>query len=93
VGFQIKSNLSLSNFRTKQVDEFTARLLGIHEKMMAINKKEDIRLGLHRSDYMLDSETNSLLQIELNTISSSFPGLGSLVSELHRSGYCTFLLS
>jgi hypothetical protein len=72
--------------RTKQVDEFTARLLEIHEKMKAINKKEDIRLGLHRSDYMLDSETNSLLQIELNTISSSFPGLGSLVSELHRSG-------
>ncbi|CAO2144946.1 unnamed protein product [Urochloa humidicola] len=71
--------------RTKQVDEFTARLLEIHEKMLAMNKKEDIRLGLHRSDYMLDSETNSLLQIELNTISSSFPGLGSLVSELHRT--------
>ncbi|CAN6373287.1 unnamed protein product [Urochloa humidicola] len=71
--------------RTKQVDEFMARLLEIHEKMLAMNKKEDIRLGLHRSDYMLDSETNSLLQIELNTISSSFPGLGSLVSELHRT--------
>ncbi|XP_020178188.1 glutathione synthetase, chloroplastic isoform X3 [Aegilops tauschii subsp. strangulata] len=72
--------------RTKQVDDFTARLLEIHAKMMAVNKKEDIRLGLHRSDYMLDSETNSLLQIELNTISTSFPGLGSLVSELHRDG-------
>lgn len=71
--------------RTKQVDEFTSRLLEIHDKMMSINKKEDIRLGLHRSDYMLDSETNSLLQIELNTIASSFPGLGSLVSELHRT--------
>jgi glutathione synthase len=71
--------------RTKQVDDFTARLLQIHEKMMAVNKKEDIRLGLHRSDYMLDSETNSLLQIELNTISTSFPGLGSLVSELHSN--------
>ncbi|KAL6653595.1 hypothetical protein ACP70R_008519 [Stipagrostis hirtigluma subsp. patula] len=71
--------------RTRQVDDFTARLLEIHEKMMEANKKEDIRLGLHRSDYMLDSETNSLLQIELNTISSSFPGLGSLVSELHRT--------
>uniref|UniRef100_A0A453NG26 Glutathione synthase substrate-binding domain-containing protein n=1 Tax=Aegilops tauschii subsp. strangulata TaxID=200361 RepID=A0A453NG26_AEGTS len=71
--------------RTKQVDDFTARLLEIHAKMMAVNKKEDIRLGLHRSDYMLDSETNSLLQIELNTISTSFPGLGSLVSELHRT--------
>ncbi|PWZ40858.1 Glutathione synthetase, chloroplastic [Zea mays] len=81
----VNSGLSFSNFRTKQVDEFTSRLLEIHDKMMSINKKEDIRLGLHRSDYMLDSETNSLLQIELNTIASSFPGLGSLVSELHRT--------
>ncbi|KAL0382727.1 UNVERIFIED_CONTAM: Glutathione synthetase, chloroplastic [Sesamum calycinum] len=45
----------------------------------------EIRLGLHRSDYMLDEQTNLLLQIELNTISSSFPGLSCLVSELHRS--------
>ncbi|KAL6623314.1 hypothetical protein ACP70R_033193 [Stipagrostis hirtigluma subsp. patula] len=71
--------------KTSQVDDFTSRLLEIHMKMMAINKEENIRLGLHRSDYMLDSETNSLLQIELNTISASFPGLGSLVSELHRT--------
>ncbi|XP_006664070.1 glutathione synthetase, chloroplastic [Oryza brachyantha] len=71
--------------KTKQVDDFTSRLLDIHRKMMEINKEENIRLGLHRSDYMLDSETDSLLQIELNTISASFPGLGSLVSELHRS--------
>ncbi|KAJ1276592.1 hypothetical protein BS78_05G226300 [Paspalum vaginatum] len=49
------------SYLTRQVDEFTARLLEIHEKMMAVNKKE------------------------LNTISSSFPGLGSLVSELHRT--------
>ncbi|KAK1584664.1 hypothetical protein Q3G72_035007 [Acer saccharum] len=71
--------------RTKKVDVFTARLLDIHSKMLEINKKEDIRLGLHRSDYMLDEQTKLLLQIELNTISSSFPGLGSLVTELHRN--------
>ncbi|RYR02287.1 hypothetical protein Ahy_B06g081108 isoform B [Arachis hypogaea] len=71
--------------RTKKVDEFTSRLLDIHSKMLEINKKEDIRLGLHRSDYMLDEQTNSLLQIELNTISSSFAGLSSLVSQLHRN--------
>nr|BAP47507.1 glutathione synthetase [Gentiana triflora] len=70
--------------RTKKVDEFTSRLLDIHSKMLEINKKEEVRLGLHRSDYMLDEQTKSLLQIELNTISSSFPGLSSLVSELHR---------
>jgi len=71
--------------KTRQVDDFTSRLLDIHRKMMNTNKDENIRLGLHRSDYMLDSETNSLLQIELNTISVSFPGLCSLVTELHRT--------
>ncbi|KAL3538002.1 hypothetical protein ACH5RR_001368 [Cinchona calisaya] len=70
--------------RTKKVDEFTSRLLDIHSKMLEMDKKEDIRLGLHRSDYMLDEQTKLLLQIELNTISSSFPGLSCLVSELHR---------
>ncbi|WOL04530.1 glutathione synthetase, chloroplastic [Canna indica] len=71
--------------RTKMVDAFTGRLLDIHSKMLEINKTEDIRLGLHRSDYMLDGETKLLLQIEFNTISSSFPGLSCLVSELHRN--------
>ncbi|CAA7044940.1 unnamed protein product [Microthlaspi erraticum] len=71
--------------RTKKADIFTSRLLDIHSKMLESNKKEDIRLGLHRSDYMLDEETKSLLQIEMNTISSSFSGLGRLVSELHQS--------
>ncbi|KAK7284320.1 hypothetical protein RJT34_19065 [Clitoria ternatea] len=70
--------------RTKRADEFTSRLLDIHSKMLEINKKEEIRLGLHRSDYMLDEKTKSLLQIELNTISSSFAGLSNLVTELHR---------
>ncbi|KAG0497135.1 hypothetical protein HPP92_001604 [Vanilla planifolia] len=77
-------SLGIETFRTKKVDAFTCRLLDIHSKMMEIKKEEVIRLGLHRSDYMLDSETDLLLQIELNTISSSFAGLGCLVSELHR---------
>ncbi|KAJ4900688.1 hypothetical protein Rs2_14639 [Raphanus sativus] len=71
--------------RTKKADIFTSRLLDIHSKMLESNKKEDIRLGLHRSDYMLDEETKSLLQIEMNTISCSFPGFGCLVTELHQS--------
>ncbi|XP_060217962.1 glutathione synthetase, chloroplastic [Lycium barbarum] len=77
--------LQQSLSRTKKVDPFTSRLLEIHSKMLEINKIEEIRLGLHRSDYMLDEQTKLLLQIELNTISSSFSGLGCLVSELHRS--------
>ncbi|KAJ8572935.1 hypothetical protein K7X08_009446 [Anisodus acutangulus] len=77
--------LQQSLSRTKKVDPFTSRLLEIHSKMLKINKIEEIRLGLHRSDYMLDEQTKLLLQIELNTISSSFSGLSPLVSELHRS--------
>ncbi|XP_048614209.1 glutathione synthetase, chloroplastic-like isoform X1 [Brassica napus] len=34
---------------------------------------------------MLDEDTKSLLQIEMNTISCSFPGFGRLVTELHQS--------
>ncbi|KAK9919737.1 hypothetical protein M0R45_028317 [Rubus argutus] len=71
--------------RTKKADPFTSRLLDIHSKMLEINKKEEIRLGLHRSDYMLDEQTKLLLQIEMNTISSSFAGLSGLVGKLHRS--------
>ncbi|KAK8686916.1 hypothetical protein V6N13_085752 [Hibiscus sabdariffa] len=76
--------LQQSLARTKKVDAFTSRLLDIHSKMLEMNKKEEIRLGLHRSDYMLDERTKLLLQIELNTISSSFAGLGCLVTDLHR---------
>ncbi|XVE83432.1 hypothetical protein DITRI_Ditri16bG0088400 [Diplodiscus trichospermus] len=71
--------------RTKKVDAFTSRLIDIHSKMLEMNKKEEIRLGLHRSDYMLDEKTKLLLQIEFNTISSSFSGLGCLVTDLHRT--------
>ncbi|KAK9146774.1 hypothetical protein Sjap_006677 [Stephania japonica] len=71
--------------RTKKVDAFTRRLLEIHSKMLEMNKKEELVLGLHRSDYMLDERTKNLLQIELNTISSSFAGLSCVVSELHRT--------
>jgi hypothetical protein len=36
---------------------------------------------------MLDMATGNLLQVELNTISSSFAALGSLVTSLHRYPY------
>jgi glutathione synthetase len=69
---------------TKKVDSFTARLLDIHSQMLEEGLKQEIQLGLHRSDYMLDMAKGSLLQVEINTISSSFAGLGSLISKLHR---------
>ncbi|PRQ54024.1 putative glutathione synthase [Rosa chinensis] len=48
--------------RMKKADPFTSRLLDTHAKMLENNKKEEIRLGLHRSDYMLDEQSKLLLQ-------------------------------
>jgi hypothetical protein len=70
--------------RTRKADSFTARLLDIHLQILDKGVKQEIRLGLHRSYYMLDMATGKLLQVELNTISSSFAALGSLVTSLHR---------
>nr|ABN09021.1 Eukaryotic glutathione synthase; Eukaryotic glutathione synthase, ATP-binding [Medicago truncatula] len=77
--------LQQSLSKTKKADEFTSRLLDIHAKMLEMNKKEEIRMGLFRSDYMLDEKTKSLLQIEMNTISTSFSGVGVVMTELHRN--------
>ncbi|CAI7801155.1 unnamed protein product [Closterium sp. NIES-53] len=65
-------------------DSFTAGLLRIHAEIIKEGIQQPIRLGMHRSDYMLDTVTGGVLQVELNTISSSFPGLTSRVTDLHR---------
>ncbi|RLM99250.1 Glutathione synthetase, chloroplastic [Panicum miliaceum] len=77
--------LQQSLARTKQVDLFTKKLLDIHSEMMELSKKEEIGLGLTRSDYMVDGAADMLLQVELNTISTSSNGLACGVSELHRN--------
>jgi glutathione synthetase len=67
-------------------DEFTARLLQVHEATdaaRAARKGRDISLAINRSDYMLHSPTSSLLQVELNTIASSFGCLSTLVGRMH----------
>ncbi|CAI5936629.1 unnamed protein product [Closterium sp. NIES-64] len=65
-------------------DSFTAGLLRIHAEIIKEGIQQPLRLGMHRSDYMLDTVTGGVLQVELNTISSSFPGLTSRVTDLHR---------
>jgi hypothetical protein len=50
--------------------------------------QQQIALGIHRSDYMLnaaaDGERPQMLQVELNTIASSFGCASSLTADLHR---------
>jgi glutathione synthase len=68
-----------------EVDEFLAQLWKIHLAVKEEGYAHQHALGMFRSDYMLDTSSTptSLKQVEFNTISSSFGGLSSLVSQLH----------
>ena len=44
----------------------------------------ELSLAVNRSDYMLHGPSSSLLQVELNTIASSFGCLSTLVGRMHR---------
>eukprot|EP00884_Botryococcus_braunii_P010644 jgi/Botrbrau1/19581/Bobra.0035s0064.1 len=67
-------------------DPFTAQLLRIHadtRQVRASRRTHQLVLAINRSDYMLDQSSARLLQVELNTIASSFGALSSLVRGLH----------
>ena len=72
------------------IDDFVAKLWQTHLAVKKEGYVQDLSLGLFRSDYMVHqdpSESNaapSLKQVEFNTIASSFGGLSSQVSALHR---------
>lgn len=65
------------------MDDFLANLWKIHLEVKAEGYTHEHVLGLFRSDYMLDAATDTVKQVEFNTISSSFGGLSSKVTELH----------
>lgn len=68
-------------------DEFSAHMLRIFDTVEKEGVKQPLSLGLLRSDYMLNSQTRragSLLQVELNTMSSSFGPLAAKVGQLHE---------
>ncbi|DAZ93723.1 TPA: hypothetical protein N0F65_009649 [Lagenidium giganteum] len=70
-------------------DKFTARLLEMSRRIEAEGVHQKAYLGIHRSDYMLHEPQQGdaapqLLQVELNTIASSFGCLSSLTSNLHK---------
>ena len=76
-----------SSHRLIEVDDFLAQMWKIHLSVKEEGYAHEFALGMFRSDYMLDapaeSSAPSLKQVEFNTISSSFGGLASLVTELH----------
>jgi len=75
-------------------DKFTSQLLDLmRDVMKSGGEKQHLHLGMHRSDYMLHQPPTAegeatppmgLLQVELNTIASSFGSLSERVTGLHR---------
>ncbi|XP_008570496.1 PREDICTED: glutathione synthetase isoform X2 [Galeopterus variegatus] len=68
-------------------DDFTARLFDIHKQVLKEGIAQTVFLGLNRSDYMFQRNTDgspALKQIEINTISASFGGLASRTPAVHR---------
>jgi glutathione synthetase len=72
------------------IDEFTGKLWQTHLAVKKEGYVQDLSLGLFRSDYMVHQDPNQsnakpgLKQVEFNTIASSFGGLSSQVSALHK---------
>lgn len=62
--------------------QFTGKLFKLYESHTKISK-QSMKYGIFRSDYLIDSKTNSIKQVEFNTISVSFAGLSTRVGELH----------
>lgn len=79
-------------------DEYTAKLLQLYNKIYGTDANDDAeanfagiadRLGIQRSDYMLNENGSQdgvyeLKQVELNTIAASFAGLAVNVAGLHK---------
>ena len=67
--------------QAKLLEVFRETAAARHEQQAAGRERV---LAVLRSDYMLHTPTNSLLQVELNTIASSFGCLSTLVGRMHR---------
>ena len=66
-------------------DPFTQNLINIMRKA---KRRQKCFFGIHRSDYMLHDvagDDRKFLQVELNTIASSFGALSTKIAEMFRS--------
>jgi glutathione synthase len=67
-------------------DDFIKNLLDIYETQSQEEINALTQVGIHRCDYMLnwDGKKDHALQVEMNTIASSFGCLSQRVGNLHR---------
>ncbi|CAI5756129.1 unnamed protein product [Candida verbasci] len=74
--------ISILSELSKFDPNFTGKLFEIYDKVK--NNKQNLSLGIFRSDYMIDQKKDEIKQIEFNTVSVSFGGLSNKVSQLHK---------
>ncbi|QLL34060.1 hypothetical protein HG536_0F03850 [Torulaspora globosa] len=67
----------------KYDNEFTGKLWELYLKAKKQGIAQKLRLGIFRSDYLIDKRTNEAKQVEFNTISVSFGASSTKVGELH----------
>lgn len=73
---------------TGKSDPFTGRLLSIMDVVSCCTTRQQVALGINRSDYMLHDvpgDPRTLLQVEINTIASSFGSLSTKIAEMYRA--------
>ncbi|GKT88088.1 LOW QUALITY PROTEIN: glutathione synthetase [Colletotrichum tofieldiae] len=77
-------------------DDFISKLWDTHVRVKKEGYTQKLSLGLFRSDYLVHQDTSSgepkrqVKQVEFNTIASSFGGLSSRTSLLHKQTDKTF---
>jgi hypothetical protein len=64
-------------------DSFTKRILDVYNEVPDEIIRDGLQCGILRSDYMINHD-NRPLQVEINTIASSFGYLSKKVSDYHR---------
>ncbi|CAB3365663.1 Hypothetical predicted protein [Cloeon dipterum] len=76
--------LSSSLKSTNTVDHFTRRLFEIYETVRKDGITQPTSLGLLRSDYLLNCDSGTIKQVEINTVASSFGGISTHLGHYHR---------
>nr|XP_040223858.2 glutathione synthetase-like isoform X2 [Anopheles coluzzii] len=67
---------------TEKVDEFTRALIAIYRTVLDEGIAQTVTLALLRSDY-LPNFSDTIKQVEINTIASSFGGISTIMTPMH----------
>lgn len=63
---------------------FTGKLWDLYKSVRNEGIAQKLRLGIFRSDYLIDKNIDQIKQVEFNTVSVSFVGFSTRVGEVHK---------